>query len=338
MSQKEKQGPEEPGFSFSASNAAEARALQRSLSDRVRIVPLASTPRFVAGVDAAFLDGLVLAAACLFTYPEMELVETSRAVLKVRFPYVPGLLGFREGPAVVKAVKGLARRPDLLFLDGQGIAHPAGMGLASHAGLVLDMPTIGCAKSRLVGEYREPGRKKGRSTPLLYKGRQVGSVLRTKDGIRPVFISPGHRIDFEDSVRMALSCSKGFRIPEPTRVADIETKRLKKAMEKKKQENEKGRYTQAICVKHCPYYRPEKAEAKCGAFLFLSRTLTIGEIEGACRTGGVSFDRDQAVMELACRGCRFLKSWCPYRTAGPSEAKSPCGGYLIIERLRNKKS
>ncbi|MDA8387545.1 MAG: deoxyribonuclease V [Nitrospiraceae bacterium] len=316
---------------FSVKDAAEARALQRSLTKRIRIVPLAGKPRFVAGADAAFLDGLVLAAACLFTFPEMELVETSTAVLEVRFPYVPGLLSFREGPAVIRAVRGLKRRPDLLFLDGQGIAHPAGMGLASHIGLLLDMPTIGCAKSRLVGDYREPGRTKGSRTPLLYKGERVGSVLRTKDGVRPVFISPGHRMDFEDSVRMALSCSKGFRIPEPTRAADIETKKLKKAMEEQKRE----KYTEAVCKRHCPYYRPEKADLKCGAYLFLSRAMTAREIEGVRPPERAACDNDTAIRQLACRRCRFLKSWCPYRTAGSTSGKKPCGGYLIIERLKN---
>ena len=334
MSQKEEEsikGPEEGGFWFRAKDAGQARALQRSLADRIRIVPLAVKPRFVAGADAAFLDDLVLAAACLFTWPQMELVETSRAVLKVRFPYVPGLLSFREGPAVIRAVKNLKRRPDLLFLDGQGIAHPAGMGLASHVGLVLDMPSIGCAKSRLVGDYREPGRRKGGRARLLYKGRRVGEVLRTKDDVKPVFISPGHMIDFEDSMGMALSCLKGFRIPEPTRAADMETKRLKEFF-KKKREQYADRYTGAICERHCPYYAPEKSEKKCGAFLFLSRALTTGEISGARPAAGAALDEDRAVMELACRGCRFLKGWCPYRTAGGK----PCGGYMVLERLKKQ--
>ena len=327
-SENRNQKPEE-GFWFWARDAGEARALQRSLADRVRTVPLAAEPRFVAGADAAFLDGWVLAAACLFTWPKMELVETSRAVLKVRFPYVPGLLSFREGPAVVRAVMNLKRRPDLLFLDGQGIAHPVGIGLASHVGLALDIATIGCAKSRLVGEYREPGRQRGGSAPLVYKGRQVGSVLRTRDEVRPVFISPGHMIDFEDSMRMALSCLKGFRIPEPTRAADMETKRLKIFFKKRRRGQGTDRYTGAVCKKHCPHFGPEKSKKKCGAFLFLSRALTAGEIEDARPAVNATFGEDEGVMELACRGCHFLKRWCPYRTKG----EKPCGGYLVIEGL-----
>ncbi|MDA8325523.1 MAG: deoxyribonuclease V [Nitrospiraceae bacterium] len=328
MSQ-EAQGPEEKGFAVK--NAGEARALQRALAGRIKIVPLGKKPRFVAGADAAFLDDQVLAVACLFTYPEMELIDIKTVVMKVTFPYIPGLLGFREGPAVVRAVRGLMQKPDLLFIDGQGVAHPAKMGIASHAGLLLDIPTIGCAKSRLVGDYAEPGRKRGQRSPLFHKGELAGTVLRTKDGVRPVFISPGHRIDFEGSVEMALSCGRGFRIPEPTRVADMETKRLKKAMEEKKRQ----RYTEAVCKKHCSYYRPEKSARKCGAYLFLSGVLTAGEIEGVGPAERAAFDQDRVIRGLACGRCQFLTTWCPYRTAGPSKGK-PCGGYLVIERLLSR--
>ncbi len=212
--------------------AARARELQRAMRDRVRVVPLGKKKakiRFVAGADAAFPDGKVLAVACLFTYPELELVDTQTALMESSFPYVPGLLSFREGPAVISAVRKLRERPDVLILDGQGIAHPQMIGIASHVGVLLDMPTIGCAKSRLVGEYREPGWKRGSSSPLVFEGRRVGTVLRSKDGVRPLFVSPGHLVDFRDAEELVLSCSKGYRLPEPTRAADIETKRLKKS-------------------------------------------------------------------------------------------------------------
>ena len=217
------QGVEAPGLT-----AAEARAIQRAMKDRVRVVPMKTKPRLVAGADAAFPDGEVLAVACLFTYPELELVDMQTAVMKLAFPYVPGLLSFREGPAVIRAVRKLKERPDVLMLDGQGIAHPQMIGIASHVGVLLDMPTVGCAKSRLVGEFLEPGRQRGSASALEYKGQVVGTVLRSKDGVRPLFVSPGHLVDIQDSVDLVLSCSKGFRLPEPTRVADLETKKLKK--------------------------------------------------------------------------------------------------------------
>lgn len=299
------------------------------MADRVKIVPLSKKPRFVAGADAAFLDDKVLAVACLFTYPEMELIDLKSVVMQVTFPYIPGLLGFREGPAIIRAIKALKRQPDLLFIDGQGIAHPAKMGIASHAGVLLDVPTIGCAKSRLVGEYGEPGGRRGDRSPLFYRGELVGTVLRTRDNVKLLFISPGHKVDFGDSVEMALSCGRGFRIPEPTRVADLETKRLKRDV--KKMQTEK-KYTEAVCKKHCIYYNPEKASRKCGAFTLLSGALTVKEIEGAGPAEKTVFDQDQAIRELACGRCRFLESWCPYRTGGPSRGK-PCGGYLVLERI-----
>ena len=219
--------------------AAKARKMQLAMKERVQVVPLREKPRFVAGADAAFLDGEVLAVACLFTYPELELIDTQTAILELTFPYVPGLLSFREGPAVISAVRKLKKRPDVLILDGQGIAHPQMIGLASHVGLLLDIPTIGCAKSRLVGEFREPGWKRGSTSPLVYKGQMVGTVLRSKDGVRPLFISPGHMVDFQDSVDLVLSCSKGYRLPEPTRAADLETKKRKRQKKQQKEKKQK---------------------------------------------------------------------------------------------------
>jgi deoxyribonuclease V len=138
----------------------------------------------------------------------------------LKFPYVPGLLSFREIPALLKAFAKLKRRPDLVFVDGQGLAHPRRLGIASHLGLWLDLPTIGCAKSRLCGEYREPGKKRGNFSPLLDRGEEIGAVLRSKDEVSPLFVSVGHRIGLASAIRLTLACHEGRRIPAPTRQAD----------------------------------------------------------------------------------------------------------------------
>jgi len=146
-----------------------------------------------------------------------------------RFPYIPGLLAFREGPAIIETFKKLRQRPDLLIIDGQGIAHPRGFGIACHVGVLLDIPAMGIAKKRLYGNYDEPGEKRGSSSPLMSKeGDVIGSVLRTRDNTKPVFVSPGHRLDTESAREIALQCARGYRIPEPTRRADIYVAELKK--------------------------------------------------------------------------------------------------------------
>jgi deoxyribonuclease V len=145
----------------------------------------------------------------------------------VRFPYIPGLLSFRELPALLKLWKRIKKRPDLVFVDGQGIAHPRRIGIASHLGVLLGQATIGVAKSRLVGEYEMPARRKGSCSPLKYRGKKVGEVLRTRTAVKPVFISPGHLINVEDALRWALKVTGRYRIPEPTRQADIYVKQLR---------------------------------------------------------------------------------------------------------------
>jgi deoxyribonuclease V len=198
----------------------EARRLQLKLAARVRCVPLKSPPRFIAGVDAAFSGGRVFAAACLYELPSLESVEDAVAAGEIGFPYVPGYLTFREGSAILKAVAALERRPDLILVDGQGIAHPRGLGIAAHLGVLLGVPAVGCAKSRLVGEFCEPGRERGARSALRLEGRVVGAVLRTRTGIRPLFVSPGHLIDIPGSALIVLQSAAGFRIPEPLRRAD----------------------------------------------------------------------------------------------------------------------
>ncbi len=204
--------------------------LQEALKAGVVIAPLKRPVRYVAGVDAAFFRDRIIGAACLFKYPEITLLDKSHSVLPVRFPYVPGFLSFREGPALIAAIKKLKKRPDLIIFDGQGIAHPRGMGVASHIGLLLGIPSLGCAKSRLVGAFREPGKRKGCRSALRFKGRTVGAVLRTRDNTKPLFVSPGHLIDISGSVEIVLSCTRKYRLPEPVRCADRLSKSIKKAL------------------------------------------------------------------------------------------------------------
>ncbi len=175
--------------------------------------------RTVAGVDAAYKDG-ARAAVVLLSFPSLELLERVTAFRAETFPYVPGLLSFREAPVVLDALARLAAPPDLLMCDGQGIAHPRRLGLASHLGVYLDMPSIGCAKSRLVGSYDEPGPNAGDRSPLVHRGELVGMVVRTKPRTNPVFVSIGHKVDLETAVEVVLRCLRGYRLPEPTRLAD----------------------------------------------------------------------------------------------------------------------
>lgn len=198
--------------------------MQERLSRLVRITPFRGLPRFVAGVDAAFSDTHVFGAACLYRLPELTCIEQATSVRKLLFPYVPGLLSFREGPAIMAALDRLKQKPDAILADGQGIAHPRGIGIASHIGVLLDIPTIGCAKQRLVGEYREPGTKRGNWEALLYKDMLVGAVLRTRDKVKPLFISPGHRMDIDSAIRIVMACLGKYRIPEPVRCADMLSK------------------------------------------------------------------------------------------------------------------
>jgi len=202
-----------------------AREMQERDKGLVLIEPLHKEPEYVAGVDAAFSEDRVYAAACLYCYPQLTLVEQVTADKHLVFPYVPGYLLFREGPAIIAALKKLKKKPDVILIDGQGIAHPRGIGSASHLGVLLDVPTIGCAKTRLVGKYRDPGERKGNWTELQFDGRIVGAVLRTRDGVRPLFLSPGHRIDLQSAIRIALGCVGRYRMPEPLRGADMLSKR-----------------------------------------------------------------------------------------------------------------
>ncbi|AQQ71773.1 Endonuclease V [Limihaloglobus sulfuriphilus] len=200
----------------------EAVALQRQLAGKISLNKFHGSVNLVAGVDCAFTDAgkTILCCCCVVDIANFETIETVRTKLPVNFPYVPGLLSFREAPVCIKALRLLKTLPDAVIFDGQGIAHPRRLGLAAHIGLLLNIPTVGCAKSRLCGEYREPGPSKGQSCPLLQKGEPTGKVLRTRDNVRPVFVSPGNNCSIDDAAKITLACCSKYRLPEPTRRAD----------------------------------------------------------------------------------------------------------------------
>lgn len=209
-----------PVFSHSWNvSLAEAQEIQRQLHGRVLIQPLAIPPQVIAGVDVSIKGEGARAAVVLLTYPDLVPFQSAVADLPVSFPYVPGLLAFREGPAVLAAMERLTDRPDLVMFDAQGVAHPRRMGLATHLGVLLDMPAIGCAKSLLCGRYEKPGERKGSWTPLMDGDEVIGAAVRTRDGVQPVFVSVGHRIDLETAIALVLNCTTRYRLPEPTRRA-----------------------------------------------------------------------------------------------------------------------
>ena len=215
----------------------EAIALQSSLAREVRVEPLSGQVGTIAGVDCSFPGAgrfsarsgrlRIIAAAVLLDAGTMEVIAAAHDERQCEFPYVPGLLSFREAPAVIAAVENLPTRPDLLMCDGQGLAHPRRLGLASHVGLWLDLPTIGVAKSRLCGTHRVPGRRRGCRTQLRHDGEVVGAVLRTRTDVKCVYVSAGHRVALADCVRWTLRCARGVRLPEPTRRAHQYVTQLK---------------------------------------------------------------------------------------------------------------
>lgn len=192
---------------------------QRVWSARIVRSWTGGEPALVAGVDVGVLDDVATAAICVYSFPGLEPLERSSVTRAVEFPYVPGLLGFREVPAIVEAFARLRTRPQVLLVDGHGLAHPRRFGVATHLGVVLDQPAIGCAKSLLVGEHREPAQRRGASTRLVHDGEVVGRALRTRVGVKPVFVSIGHRVDLAFAQRLVLRCTRGFRLPEPIRAA-----------------------------------------------------------------------------------------------------------------------
>ncbi len=183
----------------------------------------------IGGTDISYIreDSIAIGAVVVYSHPELDLMERKACVVRVDFPYVPGLLSFRELPALLIAIKFLESTPQLFLVDGQGLAHPRFFGIASHLGVVLNQPTIGCAKSRLLGSHEEPGPNPGDWAPLRYKEKIVGAALRTRFGVKPIYISTGHLISLEDAIAVILSCTKGYRLPEPQRMAHRLTTELK---------------------------------------------------------------------------------------------------------------
>jgi len=209
---------------------ARAVLLQRQLASRISLKPFRGRIRCVAGADVSYdpRSGRFHAAVVLLDWTGLSLIETARARGRSSFPYIPGLLSFREIPPLLRAFRRLRSRPDLIFCDGQGLAHPRRFGLACHLGLLLGIPTLGCAKTILVGEHPPVPRERGGRSPLLHDGRLVGTALRTRKGTKPIFVSPGHRLSVAQATDWALRCATRFRIPEPTRLADREVARMRR--------------------------------------------------------------------------------------------------------------
>ena len=201
----------------------EAVELQKRLRERVRVEPPGRKIETVAGADISFnkFDPTIYTAVVVLRLPSLEVVEEVGIVSETKFPYVPGLLSFRESPSVLEAWSRLKTEPDAVMFDGQGLAHPRRVGIACHVGLIIQRPTLGCAKSVLVGKFEEPGGERGSWSPMVDKGETVGAAVRTKARVQPVYVSPGHLIDLEGAIDLTLRCDGGYRQPEPTRRAHL---------------------------------------------------------------------------------------------------------------------
>lgn len=208
----------------------EAVKIQTRLSPSLTLKRRFSQIHYVAGTDVSCSkkSDKVWACVVVLDYPELVLVEEKWVRGETTFPYVPGLLSFREIPVLLEALKGIKRKPDIILCDGQGTAHPRGLGLASHLGLSVDTATVGCAKSRLVGEFSSIDKNKGSFTPLRYKGRVVGAAARTRTGVSPLFISPGNHITLAESLEIVFRCCPVYRIPEPIRMAHMRANQLRR--------------------------------------------------------------------------------------------------------------
>ena len=199
-----------------------AVALQNRLAAIVSTQPSKRRFKLVAGADLAFsADGrYCIGGIVVWDVAAKAVVETRTAKRPVTFPYVPGLLTFREGPALLAAIRRLKTTPDAFLFDGQGLAHPRRFGLACHMGVLIDLPSAGCGKSRLIGEHAVPGVRRGAIASLTHDGQEIGSVVRTRTGVKPVYVSVGHRMNLAQAVELVLACGDGYRLPEPTRLAD----------------------------------------------------------------------------------------------------------------------
>lgn len=207
----------------------EATEVQRELAPEVKEEPLPwDRLKLVAGVDVSFDRGSStgFAGVVVMEYPSLQVVEKAGARGTFAMPYIPGLLSFRETPLIIEAMENLKNLPHVILVDGNGVAHPRGLGLASHLGIILDIPTVGCAKSRLLGHHPEPGPQKGEWAPWYYQGRLLGAVVRSREGTKPIYVSVGHRVTLKDAIQLVLSCCR-YRIPEPIRAAHREVNHLR---------------------------------------------------------------------------------------------------------------
>ncbi|MFC1940541.1 deoxyribonuclease V [Chloroflexota bacterium] len=208
------------GWQLSTPQALE---LQRRLAVQVSVSSEITAPHFIAGVDISLGRGREMAtgAVVVLSYPQLRVVEVKLARGRLDFPYVPGLLSFRESPLILAACERLSVTPDLVLVDGQGIAHPRRFGLASHLGILLGMPTIGCAKSLLCGKHEEAGVEPGDYADIVDKDETIGVALRTKVGVKPVYVSIGHMVSLQAAIHWVMMCCRGYRLPEPTRLAHL---------------------------------------------------------------------------------------------------------------------
>jgi deoxyribonuclease V len=202
-------------------NIEEAIQIQENLRNHIILEKTFTEVRTIGGGDVAYSKdrNFLFAAIVILSFPKRETLDIATAHDKIPFPYIPGLLSFREGPVLIKAFRKLKTKPDVMIYDGQGIAHPRGFGLASHMGLWLDLPSIGCAKTPLLNDFIIPGPLKGSFELIRREEKEVGAVLRTKENVKPLFVSPGHRIDLQTSIQLILDTCQGYRTPEPLRRA-----------------------------------------------------------------------------------------------------------------------
>jgi len=201
----------------------EAVKIQKDLKDKVSLKKIDKRIKYVAGLDVSYAKGsnIMWAGVVVLDFPSLNKAEERWSQKKVSFPYIPGLLSFREIPALIDALRKMEIEPDLIFCDGQGIAHPRGLGLASHLGILLNKSTIGCAKSPLVGTYNQVGERKGNYAYLMHQNRIIGAVVRTRSKVKPIFVSPGYGVMLNDCVKFVLETCSKYRIPEPTRQAHL---------------------------------------------------------------------------------------------------------------------
>lgn len=200
-----------------------AREIQLSLARRVITESQVLYPRLIAGIDISSPDaqGIARGAVVVLSYPGFSMVEVKVVEGKITFPYIPGLLSFRESPLILAVCERVSNTPDLVLIDGQGIAHPRRLGLASHVGLFLDLPTVGCAKSILCGQHEPVGQEVGAHAELFDNGELIGAALRTKSGVKPIYVSVGHKIDLASALQWVTKCCRGHKLPEPTRLAHL---------------------------------------------------------------------------------------------------------------------